>query len=80
MPKSIAGYNEAVAIGRNAAVKYLNEWKTELARDGVILGRAYQNKQISLVEYNNGRTNLNKRTEQLNACIQSINKRFGDKK
>jgi len=78
MPKSsIKGYNAAAAISKNAAVAYCQEWKKEIAKDGLTLAQSYEAKRITLAEYNKQRAVINEKTKHLNACIQSLNKRFG---
>ena len=77
MTRSILGYNAAAKMGKTAALKYCQEWQTEVTKAGAMLAADYAGKKIDKPTYNYRRDNLNKQTKDLNECIQSINRQFG---
>ena len=77
MFKSIHGYNQAVKHGKDAALKYCAMWKEELAEETAALTADLTSKKITVSMYNIKRESLNRRTKELNNCIQTLNKQFG---
>lgn len=75
--RSIAGYNEAAKRGKETAMKYCQQWQSDITRSGTDLAADYTNKKMDKTTYNIKREMLNKQTRDLNDCIQSINRRFG---
>ena len=77
VPRSISGYNSAAKMGKAAAVKYCQEWQAEVVKASTVLATEYTGKKIDKSTYNYRRENLNKQTQELNECVQSINRQFG---
>ena len=77
MLKSISGYNQAARMGKDAAMKYCQIWREELAAESAALTADLNNKKITPAMHNIKRESLNRRTKELNNCIQSLNKQFG---
>jgi hypothetical protein len=77
MQKSIIGYNEAAKRGKDAAMKYCQQWKMDITKESAALAVDLSSKKISVAAYNLKRDALNRSTKDLNECIQAINKQFG---
>ena len=77
VPRSISGYNSAAKMGKTAAVKYCKEWQAEVLKASTTLASEYTAKKIDKSTYNYRRESLNKQTQDLNECVQSINRQFG---
>ena len=77
MPRSISEYNKEAIKGKDAAMQYCRAWGTELTTEGAALASELAGKKIDLITYKRKREALNKQTNSLNQCIQSINQQFG---
>ncbi|MCL2576732.1 MAG: hypothetical protein FWE27_01595 [Defluviitaleaceae bacterium] len=73
MARSVAGYNMEAKKGRDEARKYCQAWQFELTKLGAVLIADFTNKKITQAVYNFKREELNRQTEDLNKCINSMN-------
>jgi hypothetical protein len=74
MTRSVAGFNEEAKKGKEAATKYCQAWQFELTKIGSMLIADLTSKKITQPVYNLKREELTKHTENLNKCIQAVNK------
>ena len=78
MVRSVVNFNsEAIRGGKAAATKYCQEWQMEITAASAKLTAELATKRIDAVAYNERRAALNKQTQELNSCVQSLNKKFG---
>jgi hypothetical protein len=73
MARSVSGYNKKKKKSREAAMKYVQAWQFELTKIGSILISDLTSKKITQAVYNLKREDLQKQTEGLNKCIQTLN-------
>jgi hypothetical protein len=66
------------AGGRNAAVKYCQDWKGEVDNEGKNLSAQLKTGAIDMKTYNQKRLALNQHTNELNLCVSAMNKKFNE--
>jgi hypothetical protein len=64
------------AGGRNGAVKYCQDWKTDIDNEGKDLSAKLKSGAIDMKTYNQKRLALNQYSNELNVCVAAMNKKF----